>query len=83
MYFITLPLLVRKIFTFYINDVLLFKCPFPWAKELRDWKTQGSKANVVRILQNSEPFSVPQLRLSRLTYAAQRTLHIGLTRAFE
>jgi hypothetical protein len=21
--------LVRKIFTFYINDVLLFKCPFP------------------------------------------------------
>ena len=26
-YFITLYLLVRKIFTFYINDVLLFKCP--------------------------------------------------------
>jgi len=28
-YFITLPALVRKIFTFYINDVLLFKCPVP------------------------------------------------------
>jgi len=28
-YFIMLPFLVRKIFTFYINDVLLFKCPFP------------------------------------------------------
>jgi len=28
-YFITLPVLVRKIFAFYINDVLLFKCPFP------------------------------------------------------
>ena len=28
-YFITLYILVRKIFTFYINDVLLFKCPFP------------------------------------------------------
>jgi len=28
-YFITLPFLVRKIFTFYINDVLLFKCPIP------------------------------------------------------
>ena len=28
-YFITLPFLIRKIFTFYINDVLLFKCPFP------------------------------------------------------
>jgi len=28
-YFITLPALVRKIFTFYTNDVLLFKCPFP------------------------------------------------------
>jgi len=28
-YFITLPFLVRKIFTFDINDVLLFKCPVP------------------------------------------------------
>jgi len=28
-YFITLPVLIRKIFTFYIYDVLLFKCPFP------------------------------------------------------
>jgi hypothetical protein len=24
--------LVREIFTFYINDVLLFKCPFPGPK---------------------------------------------------
>jgi len=31
-YFITLPFLVRKTFTFYINDVLLFKCPFPGPK---------------------------------------------------
>jgi len=31
-YFITLPILVRKIFTFYVNDVLLFKCPFPGPK---------------------------------------------------
>jgi len=30
-YFITI-LLVRKIFTFYINDVLLFKYPFPGPK---------------------------------------------------
>ena len=28
-YFITLPFLVRKIFTFYANDGLIFKCPFP------------------------------------------------------
>jgi len=28
-YFITLPFLVRKIFTFNVNDVLLFKCQFP------------------------------------------------------
>ena len=28
-YFITLPFLGHKIFTFYINDVLLFKCLFP------------------------------------------------------
>jgi hypothetical protein len=32
MYFIRLPFLVRKIFTFYINDVLLFKYPFPGRK---------------------------------------------------
>ena len=31
-YFITLPFLVSKILTFYINDVLLFKCPFPGSK---------------------------------------------------
>ena len=31
-YFITLPFLVRKIFTFYINDVLIFKCPIPEPK---------------------------------------------------
>jgi len=31
-YFIMLPFLVRKIFTFYINDVLLSKCPFPGPK---------------------------------------------------
>ena len=31
-YFITLPFMVRKIFTFYINDVLLFKCPIPGPK---------------------------------------------------
>ena len=28
-HFITLRVLDCKIFTFYINDVLLFKCPFP------------------------------------------------------
>ena len=33
MYFITLPFfLVCKIFTFYINDVLLFKCTIPVPK---------------------------------------------------
>ena len=31
-YFITLQFLVRKIFKFYINDALLFKCPFPGPK---------------------------------------------------
>ena len=31
-YFKTLTFLVLKIFTFYINDVLLFKCPFPGPK---------------------------------------------------
>ena len=30
--FIKLPFLVRKIFTFYVNDVLLFKCPFSGPK---------------------------------------------------
>jgi len=32
MCFITLPFLVRKIFTFYTIGVLLFKCPFPEPK---------------------------------------------------
>jgi len=31
-YFIALPFLFHKIFTVYINDVLLFKCPFPRPK---------------------------------------------------
>ena len=31
-YFISLSFLARTIFTFYINDVLLFKCPFPGPK---------------------------------------------------
>jgi len=31
-YLITLHFLVRKIFTFYINGVLLFKCPVPGPK---------------------------------------------------
>jgi len=31
-YFITLPCLVRKIFTFYINDVLQLKSPFSGPK---------------------------------------------------
>ena len=31
-YFITLHFLVRKIFTFYINDALLFKCLIPGPK---------------------------------------------------
>jgi len=31
-YFITLPFFVHKIFTFYINDALLFKCPVPGSK---------------------------------------------------
>ena len=35
MYFITLPFLVRKIFTCYINDVPPFKCPFPGPKGKR------------------------------------------------
>jgi len=31
-YFILLPFLVRKILTFYINDVLIFKRSFPGPK---------------------------------------------------
>ena len=31
-YFIMLPVFVSKIFIFYINDVLLFKCSFPGPK---------------------------------------------------
>jgi len=31
-YFITLPFLVRKIFTFRLNGVQLYKCPIPGPK---------------------------------------------------
>jgi len=31
-YFVSLPFLICKIFTFYKNDVLLFKCPIPRPK---------------------------------------------------
>ena len=31
-YFITLPFLIRKMFTFYISDVLLLKSPVPGPK---------------------------------------------------
>jgi len=31
-YFITLSFLVRKIFTFYLNYVLIFKCAIPGPK---------------------------------------------------
>ena len=31
-YFITIAFLVRKIYTFHINDALLFKRPFPGPK---------------------------------------------------
>jgi hypothetical protein len=40
-YFITLPFLFRKTFTFYINDVLLFKCPI-----------QGPKGYILFFLQS-------------------------------
>jgi len=37
-YFITLSFLISKIFTFYIIDVLLFKCPVPGPKQyMRLW----------------------------------------------
>jgi len=36
-YFMMLPSLVCKIFTFYINDVLLFKCPVPGPKGWLQW----------------------------------------------
>ena len=40
-YFITLPVLVRKILTFYINDVLLFRCPFPGPKGVNNFLRLG------------------------------------------
>jgi hypothetical protein len=49
-YFITLSFLFRKIFTFYIKDVLLFKCPFPGPKGWRH-------VTVLYVSQLCEPFN--------------------------
>jgi len=46
-YFITLPFLVRKMFTFYINDVLLFKCPLPGPKGLIRLRVLLTKLNSI------------------------------------
>ena len=46
-YFIKLPFLVRKIFTFYINDVLLFKCPVPGPKSSKCTHTQQQTFEVL------------------------------------
>jgi len=53
-YFITLAFLVRKIFTFYINDVLLFKCPFPGPKGYTQNACFDSLYNFVRNSFHSE-----------------------------
>jgi len=47
-YFITLPFLVRKIFTFYANDVLLFKCPVtgPNFKHMETLRIQHAACSV-------------------------------------
>jgi len=38
-----LPVLVLKIFTFYINDVLLFKCPVPGPIKLPSCQQKAGK----------------------------------------
>ena len=46
-YFIKFPFLVRKIFTFYTNDLLLFKCPIPGPKGYRCLRTGLGKYDPV------------------------------------
>ena len=49
-YFISLRFLVRKILTFYINDVLLFKCPFPGPKGWSNYCIKWRRFSQVRPL---------------------------------
>ena len=54
-YFIMLPVLVRKIFTFYINYVLLFECPFSgpkFNKVSTDLKLKGSLNSISYLFLN-------------------------------
>ena len=49
-YFITLSVLVRKIFTFYLNYVLLFNCPVPRPKG------KLSSRIVIIVINSTNPF---------------------------
>ena len=53
-YFITLPSLVRKIFTFYINDVLILKMSISRAKGL-NWFTPLCITSKKRLKRSSCP----------------------------
>jgi len=59
--------LVRKIFTFYINDVLIFKCPFPGPKDLKELKKTGKRSV-------TDPVSSPLC----LEYATLYLLYLAL-----
>ena len=68
-YFITLSFLVRKIFTFYITDVLLFKCPFT-----------GPKVNqIIRSLTTTSPaerkFSLYSCDLQQFYYDLRNSVY--------
>ena len=53
-YFITLTFLVSKILTFYINDMLLFKRPFPGPKGQSKSMAWCMKDNVLNVSLNED-----------------------------
>ena len=57
MYFITLSLLVHKIFTFYTNDVLLFKCPVPGPKGLIQHQHDWTSARIKTFLSSNTTYN--------------------------
>ena len=81
-YFITLPVLVRKIFTFYINDVLLFKCPIRGPRDYAQGHFHGKKYDACFAVNMSRYNSVGTVTSRRASRLKNRSSFPGSDKRF-